>query len=127
MSMNVWTGVGRLVADPRSGSTQNGNPWTSFRIAVDNEFAKEDAPNKTLFINISCFGKTAEFVSKYITKGRLVAVSGRLEENSYEKEDKVVHGVQLIANTVQSLERPSESDSSQQVNSKPSRNDTVPF
>lgn len=72
--------MGRLVKDPELRSTQNGTPVCSFALAVDRR-GKDDG---TDFIDIVAWNKTAEFVSKYFTKGQLVAVAGRIQTRNWE-------------------------------------------
>ena len=52
-----------------------------------------------------CFGKTAELVEKYITKGRLVGVTGRIQTGSYEKDGKKVYTTEVLADRVEFLDR----------------------
>ena len=69
-------------------------------IAV-NGFNKED----TTFIPITCFGKTAENGSKYIYKGMLIAVEGRISQNSYEKDGKTYNSIEVIADKIEYLDK----------------------
>ncbi len=76
--------VGRLTRDPESQYTTNGIAIAKFSVAVD-RFSKnpETGEKETDFIDIVAFRRTAEFVTQYITKGRLVAVEGRLQIRSW--------------------------------------------
>lgn len=69
-------------------------------IAV-NGFNKED----TNFIPITCFGKTAENGSKYIYKGMLIAVEGRISQNSYEKDGTKYNSIEVIADRIEYLDK----------------------
>lgn len=69
-------------------------------IAV-NGFNKED----TNFIPVTCFGKVAENGSKYIYKGMLIAVEGRLSQNSYEKDGKTYNSIEVIADRIEYLDK----------------------
>lgn len=75
--------MGRLTKDPELRHTQNNIPVASFTIAVDRGYKKDEAD----FINIVAWRGTAEFVSKWITKGQLIAVSGKLQTRSYTDRD----------------------------------------
>ena len=77
--------MGRLTKDPELRHTQAGLPVVSFSLAVDRGF-KTDGQNVD-FINIVAWRNTAEFVSKWFTKGQLVAVSGRLQVRSYKDRE----------------------------------------
>ena len=77
--------MGRLTKDPELRHTQTGLPVVSFSLAVDRGF-KADGQSVD-FINIVAWRSTAEFVSKWFTKGQLVAVSGRLQVRSYKDRE----------------------------------------
>ena len=65
--------MGRLVADPELRHTQSGIAVASFRIAVDRDFKDKDTgERKADFINIVAWRSTAEFVSRYFAKGRIL-------------------------------------------------------
>ena len=69
--------MGRLCADPELRYTQaTQKPVASFRLAVERDFDKERSAD---FINVAAWNQTAEFVSKYFTKGTVAIVSGRLQ------------------------------------------------
>lgn len=75
---------GRLVADPELRHTQQGTAVASFRMAVDRDFkSKDPGASNTDFINIVAWRNTAEFVSRYFTKGRMAVVEGRLQMREY--------------------------------------------
>ncbi len=86
--INVVVLMGRLVADPELKQTANGASVTSFRIAVDRNFAnKETGERQADFINIVAWRQTAEFVCKYFRKGSMIAVEGSLQTRNYEDKD----------------------------------------
>ena len=75
---------GRLVADPELRHTQQGTAVASFRMAVDRDFkSKDPGASNTDFINIVAWRNTAEFLSRYFTKGRMALVEGRLQMRDY--------------------------------------------
>ena len=79
---------GRLVADPELRHTQQGTAVASFRLAVDRDFkSKDPSASNTDFINIVAWRNTAEFVSRYFTKGRMAVVEGRLQMRDYTDRD----------------------------------------
>ena len=79
---------GRLVADPELRHTPSGVAVTSFRLAVDRDFKdRETGEKKADFINIVAWRNTAEFVSRYFTKGRTAVVDGRLQMRDYTDRD----------------------------------------
>ena len=72
--------MGRLTRDPELRRTQSGTPVASFTLAVDRDFGRsESGERQTDFIDIVAWRSTAEFVSKYFSKGRMAVVSGRLQ------------------------------------------------
>ena len=77
--LNVIALMGRLVADPELRHPPNGIATCTFRIAVDRNFVRAGEERKADFIDIVAWRSTAEFVSKYFTKGSMAAVSGRLQ------------------------------------------------
>ena len=80
--------MGRLVRDPELRRTQAGIAVTSFRIAVDRDYQSRDGGEKQAdFIDIVAWRNTAEFVSKYFTKGRMAVVSGRLQMRDWTDKD----------------------------------------
>lgn len=75
--------AGRLTKDPELRRTNNGTSVTSFTIAVDRDFGDKE----TDFIECVAWKNTADFVSKYFTKGRMAIVSGRLQFRNWTDKD----------------------------------------
>lgn len=98
--------VGRLTKDPEIRYTaDNQTPIAKFTIAVDRTFKREGQPTAD-FIPIIVFGKPAENCGKYIKKGRLVAVSGRLQTSTWDdQEGKRHYSTDVIADGVDFLDR----------------------
>ena len=71
--------MGRLTRDPELRRTQSGTAVTSFSLAVDRDYKSQSGEKETDFIDVVAWRSTAEFVSKYFTKGSMAAVSGRLQ------------------------------------------------
>ena len=88
--MNKVILLGRLTKDPEVRYTQSENMLAIARytLAVDRRFKKEGQPSAD-FINCVAFGKSAEFAEKYMTKGRLFGVIGRIQTRNYDKKEKV--------------------------------------
>ena len=87
--MNKVILLGRLTKDPEVRYTQSENMLAIARytLAVDRRFKKEGQPSAD-FINCVAFGKSAEFAEKYMTKGRLFGVIGKIQTRNYENEKK---------------------------------------
>jgi single-strand DNA-binding protein len=76
--------MGNLTADPEYKTTPSGVGVTTFKIAVGRRFAKESDEVKADFINCVAWRNTAEFVSKYFTKGKGIVVVGSLQTRSWD-------------------------------------------
>lgn len=86
--LNVVILMGRLVADPELKQTPNGIYTTTFRMAVERNFAnKQTGERQADYINIVAWRNTAEFVCKYFKKGSMIAVEGSLQSRNYEDKD----------------------------------------
>ena len=102
--MNKVILIGRLTADPNLRYTQNGTPVTTFTLAVDKPFVGEDGKRGADFIDIVAWRKLAVVVAQNITKGRLVAVEGRLQIRSYNDQNGIRRkAAEVIANEVKFL------------------------
>ncbi len=86
MALNHIDIMGRLVADPEIRRTNSGVAVTNFTIACDRDFGN-NGEKETDFVEIVCWRNTAEFVSKYFSKGRMAVVSGRLQIRSWNDKD----------------------------------------
>lgn len=76
--------MGRLTADPELKQTQNGVSVLSFSLAVDRDYTQQGQEKQADFINIVAWRLTAEFISKYFTKGQMMALKGAIQTRSYE-------------------------------------------
>lgn len=116
--MNKVIFMGRLVADPEFSTAQNGTAICKFRIAVDRAFQK-NGEKQSDFFQITGFGSTAEFVSKYFPKGKPILIEGRIQNNNYTDRDGVQHYQdQIIADKVSFLL----SDTTKSGNQPPAQN-----
>lgn len=98
--------VGRLTRDPEMKYTPSGKSVSTFRIAVNRRFANQQGEREADFIDIVTWGQTAEFAANYLTKGRLVAVEGRLQIRSYTAQDGSQRRVaEVVADNVSGLDR----------------------
>lgn len=83
--MNKAILIGRLTADPEIKQTTSGTSVSRYRLAVDRP-RKQDEEQTADFISCVCFGKTADFANKYLKKGTKIAIEGRIQTGSYEKD-----------------------------------------
>ena len=102
MGMNRITVMGRLTKDPELRHTSSGIACASFTLAVDRDYgAKDDGSREADFPDVVAWRSTAEFASKYLAKGRMVAVDGRLQTRMYEdKEGKKRKAVEIVADRI---------------------------
>ena len=97
--------VGRLTKDPEYRQTPNGVSVATFTLAVNRSFTNSQGEREADFINVVVFRKQAENVSKYLFKGSLAGVDGRIQSRSYEnKEGQRVFVTEVVADSVQFLE-----------------------
>ena len=117
--LNTVVIIGRLTRDPELRYNSKGTAVTGFGIAVDR--GKKDAQGKSIadFFNVYCYARLAEIVAQYLVKGRLVAVQGRLQSRTKERDGQRIAYVSIIAHTVRFLEKPpKEQQPPQQSNNK---------
>ena len=79
--------IGRLTKDPELRHTQSGTAVASFTIAVDRDFKNQNGEKEADFVNCVAWKGTAEFVSRYFTRGRMAVVEGRLQSRKYTDKD----------------------------------------
>lgn len=110
--MNKVIEIGRLTRDPDISSSASGTTFARFSIAVDRRFKREGEPDADFF-NCSAFGKTAEFIERFIKKGTKVALMGRLEDNDYTNKDgQKVHDIRIMVEEIEFAESKKESNNS---------------
>ncbi|HHT74074.1 MAG TPA: single-stranded DNA-binding protein [Firmicutes bacterium] len=98
--------IGRLVADPQLRYTQTGIAVANFTIAVDRPFLTQAGERETDFIDIVSWRKQAETVANHLSKGRLVAVEGRLQVRSYDDQNGIRRkAAEVVADQVRFLDR----------------------
>ena len=107
--------MGRLTRDPELRRTQTGTAVTSFSLAVDRDFKSQSGEKETDFIDVVAWRGTAEFVSKYFSKGRMAVVEGRLQIRDWtDREGGKRRSAEIVANNVYFGDsRPKEEQASQ--------------
>lgn len=103
--MNSVQLIGRLTRDPQITYTEAGLTIARFSIAIDRGKDKDGNDRGADFPGIVCFGKAAELVDKYVHKGRLVGVSGRIQTGKYDKDGTTVYTTDIVADRVEFLDR----------------------
>lgn len=103
--MNKVFLIGRLTKDPDLRYLSNNTPVATFSIAVNRTFENQNGQREADFINITVWRKQAENVKKFVGKGSLVAIDGRIQTRNYDGQDgKKVYITEVIADNVQFLE-----------------------
>lgn len=97
--MNDVKLIGRLTKKPELEYTAGNTAVTKFTIAVDRR-KKEDGAD---FIRVTVYGKQAENICRYMDKGRQVAISGRIQTGSYEKDGRTIYTTDIIGDHVEFL------------------------
>ena len=93
--------MGRLTRDPELRKTQLDTSVCSFSLAVDRDYKKDGEKKETDFIDIVAWRATAEFVSKFFTKGRMAVVEGRLQVRDWtDKEGNKRRSAEVVADNV---------------------------
>lgn len=120
--------VGRLTKDPELRTTPSGVNVATFTLAVNRTFTNANGEREADFINVVVFKKQADNVNKYLSKGSLVGVEGRIQSRSYEnQEGRRIFVTEVVADSVQFLEpknnNQQNSQSQQQRGQAPAGND----
>ena len=110
--------MGRLTRDPELRRTGSGTAVTSFSLACDRDFKSQSGEKETDFIEVVAWKNTAEFVSKYFSKGRMAVVDGRLQIRDWtDKDGGKRRSAEVIAENVYFADsKRSESDDNQKEN-----------
>nr|DAD67170.1 MAG TPA: single strand binding protein [Podoviridae sp. ctRkj24] len=98
--MNHFVGIGRLTRDPEVRYTQSGKACAKFTLAIDRR-KSGDGNQQADFIQCVAWEKTAEIISQYCAKGKKIAVEGRIQTRSYEKDGRKYYVTEVV---VQSME-----------------------
>ncbi len=124
--MNSVALIGRLTRDPEVRYTSEQMAIASFSIAIDRP-PRKDGTKDTDFPRITVFGRQAENCEKYLVKGRLVAIQGRIQTGSYtNKNGDKVYTTDVVADRVEFLEwgdRSERNESPKPASGKPSADD----
>lgn len=98
--LNTAIIMGRICNDLELRQTPSSVPVTRFSVAVDRGYAKQGEEKKTDFIDVVCWRQNAEFVTKYFSKGQMIAVQGAIQTGSYEKDGITRKTFEIVADSV---------------------------
>lgn len=100
---NTCNFTGRITKDLELKTTPNNTNMLNFDLAVQRDFKNNNGEFDTDFISCLAFGKTAEFIANYASKGYMMNVEGRMQNNNFTRDDGTTnYGMQLIVNSVDS-------------------------
>ena len=117
--MNKIVLIGRMTADPELRYTPSNVPVVQFTLAVTRNFKNQNGEYESDFIRCVGYRKTAELINTYVKKGNRLAVEGRLQTRSYEKDDGTkVNVSEVMIDTVEFIQ-----DAKQQKQEEPKNND----
>ena len=120
--LNMAVIMGRLTADPELKHTPSDIAVTSFSVAVNRSYAKQDGQREADFIDVVAWRSTAEFICKYFGKGQLIVVQGMLQTRTYtDSQGNKRKAVELVADQVHFGESKKET---QQANNAPNPSDS---
>lgn len=118
--------MGRLVADPEFRQTQSGIPVCRFRIAVNRPKSK-DGNQEADFISCTAWRSTAEFISRYFSKGSMILVEGQLRNNDYTDNNGTKHySMDVLIEQVRFTGSKNEDGGQQQTLAQPQRQAAAP-
>lgn len=101
MSLNHIIIMGRLTKDPEIRYTQSQTPVASFTLACDRDYQQSGSERQTDFVSCIAWRQTAEFVSKYFTKGSMTIVSGRLQIRDWtDREGNKRKSAEIVADNI---------------------------
>lgn len=131
--MNSVAMIGRITKDPDVRYT-TGSQMAVARFSIAIKRGKDNKGNDlgADYPNIVCFGKTAELVEKYLGKGRLVGITGRIQTGSYEKDGKKYYTTEVIAERVEGLSKSEQTTAKDPVDDIPAgfekiNDEDIPF
>lgn len=137
--INKATIIGRLGKDPEVRHLEAGSTVASFSVAVSEKFKNKagEVVENTEWLNIVAWNKRAEVVEKYVKKGMLVYVEGKIKTRNYDKDGQKHYVTEIFAETIQMLsksetqpqqESANETSQAREQNSPPSEElDDLPF
>lgn len=121
--------IGRLTRDPETRYTSAGVAVARFSLAINRPTRRDSNANEVDFIRIVAWRKLAEICNEYLRKGKLVAIEGRLQISSYEKNGQRMQSAEVIAENMQMLDRKGSehSESHAPAQTVPANADVAPF
>ena len=116
--MNKVCLTGRITKNIELKYNQNNVAITNFTLAVTRKFKNQNGEYESDFINCIAYGSTAELLSKYVKKGDLLGIEGRIQTRNYEKDGKRVYVTEVIAGSIDFLQAKKDEPKQETENTK---------
>ena len=125
--MNNCNFIGRITRDLELKYTNSNMAYCKFGLAVDRRFKKDGQPTAD-FLNCTAWGKTAELIGKYLTKGSKIGISTRVEMGSYDKDGVKIYTTDFIVENITFCENKGQEKKEEELPYIPSEDDSdLPF
>lgn len=107
-SLNRVTLIGNVGKDPEIKTFASGNKVASITLATSERYKDRNGEQKedTEWHSVQCFGKLADVVERYVRKGMLLYVDGKIRTRSYEADGRTIYRTEIVADHIQMLDRP---------------------
>lgn len=125
MSVNKVILLGNLGRDPELKKSNNGLPICNFSLATGKK--QKDGSMKTEWHRCVSFGKSAEIISNYVSKGDQLYLEGELSYGSYEKDGNTVYTTDIIVNQFNFISSKKDTKKNDNVNNSQYNDDQIPF
>lgn len=123
--MNKVCLTGRTTKDIELKYNQNNIAITSFTLAVTRKFKNQNGEYESDFINCIAYKSTAELLSKYVKKGDLIGIEGRIQTRNYEKDEKRIYVTEVIVDSIDFLQSRKDESKQETENAKQKLSDDV--
>lgn len=125
--MNVWTGVGYIGRDIEVRTTTTDMQVARFSIGINRGKDRDGQDKGTDWINCVAFGRTAENIGKYFSKGSQIAVTGHIQTGKYDKDGETHYTTDIIVDRFDFCGKKSESTYEPQPQGFSTLNEDIPF
>lgn len=106
--MNLFMGIGRLTKTPELRYTTSNMAVVKFTLAINRDTKNKQGEYETDFISCVAYNKTAELISKFLDKGSQLAVEGKIQTGSYEKDNKKIYTTDVVVERISFLDKKQE-------------------
>ena len=108
VSLNRVTLIGNVGKDPEIKTFASGNKVAQITLATTERYTDRDGNKKedTEWHSVQCFGKLADIVERYVRKGSLLYLDGKIRTRSYEADGRTIYRTEIVADHIQMLDRP---------------------